>query len=46
MNEEENWMLITYDCQTHGESGLVKPIEIKEKEITETFSKKNRNDKN
>ncbi|MBO6971669.1 MAG: hypothetical protein JJ840_06835 [Prochlorococcus marinus CUG1431] len=39
MNEEK-WMLMTYYCPTHGDSSLVKPIEITKKEMNETFSKK------
>ena len=46
MNEEKNWMLITYYCPTHGDSSLVKPVELTQKEISETFLKKNRNSKN
>ena len=45
MEEKKNWMLMTYYCPTHGESGIVNPIEITKKEIIETFSKKNRNSK-
>jgi len=33
MDQEKNWMLITYYCPTHGDSGLVKPIQITKKEI-------------
>ena len=40
MDEEKNWMLMTYYCQTHGDSGLIKPIEMTKKEITKTFQKK------
>ena len=40
MNEEKEWMLITYYCPTHGDSALVKPIEITKKEISETYFKK------
>ena len=40
MDEEKNWMLMTYYCPTHGDLGIVKPIEIKKKEISETFLKK------
>ena len=43
MNEEKNWMLITYYCPTHGDVGIAKPIEITKKEISGTFSKKERN---
>ena len=40
MNKEKNWMLITYYCPTHGDSGIVKPIEIEKKEISKKFLKK------
>ena len=42
MDEEKKWMLITYYCPTHGESGLVKPIQLTKKEISKKFSKKTR----
>ena len=45
MNEDK-WMLITYYCPTHGDSGILKPIEIPKKEVSETFSRKNRPFKN
>ena len=45
MIEEKKWMLITYYCPTHGDSGIVKPIEITKKEISETFSQKDRSSK-
>ena len=37
MNEEKKWMLMTYYCPTHGDFGIVQPIEITKKEISETF---------
>jgi len=37
MDQEKNWMLMTYYCPTHGDSGLVKPIQLSKKEITKTF---------
>ena len=40
MDQEKNWMLMTYYCPTHGDSGLVKPIQITKKEISKTFLKK------
>ena len=40
MDEEKKWMLMTYYCPTHGNSGIVKPIEITKKEISETLLKK------
>ena len=42
MDQEKNWMLMTYYCPTHGNSGLVKPIQLTKKEISKTFSKKTR----
>ncbi len=40
MDEEKKWMLMTYYCPTHGDSGLVKPIQLTKKEISKTFLKK------
>ena len=46
MDAEKNWMLMTYYCPPHGDSGLVKPIQLTKKEICKTFLKKGRNSKN
>ena len=46
MDKEEKWMLITYYCPTHGDSGIVQPIEITKKEISERFFKKSGDFKN
>ena len=46
MDQEKKWMLITYYCPTHGDSGVVKPIEITKKEISENFLKKVNDSKN
>ena len=46
MDEEKKWMLMTYYCPTHGDSGLVKPIQLPKKEISKTFLKKGRYSKN
>ena len=40
MIDEKKWMLITYYCPTHGDSGIIKPIEITKKEIIRKFLKK------
>ena len=40
MDEEKKWMLMTYYCPTHGDSGFVKPIQLTKKEISKTFLKK------
>ena len=37
MDNEKKWMLMTYYCPTHGDSGLVNPIELTKKEISQTF---------
>ena len=46
MNEEKTWMLMTYYCPTHGNLGIVKPIEITKQEISKKFLKKGRSSKN
>tara|TARA_Y100000991_G_scaffold84661_1_gene63905 strand:- start:179 stop:319 length:141 start_codon:yes stop_codon:yes gene_type:complete len=46
MDEEKKWMLITYYCPTHGDSGIIQPIEISKKEISEKLLKKRRTAKN
>jgi len=45
MNEDKKWMLMTYYCPTHGDSGIVEPVEISKKEISETFLKEGSNSK-
>ena len=40
MDDEKKWLLMTYYCPTHGDSGMVNPIELTKKEISETFLKK------
>ena len=34
MTIEKNWMLITYYCPTHGNSGRVEPLQISRHEIS------------
>ena len=46
MDEEKKWMLMTYYCPTHGDSGLVMQIEPTKKEINKKFLKKERSFKN
>ena len=46
MEEEKIWMLMTYYCPTHGDSGIVQPLETTKKEISEKFLKKFRSSKN
>ncbi len=45
MNEDKKWLLMTYYCPTHGNSSIVKPIEITKKELSETFLKKRKTSK-
>ena len=40
MDTKNKWMLMTYYCPIHGDSGIVKQIEITKKEISETLLKK------
>ena len=46
MDLEKKWMLVTYYCPVHGDSGLLKPIQITKKEISKTFLKKDSSSKN
>ena len=46
MDEQKKWMLMTYYCPTHGDSGLLKPIELTKKEIIKNYVKKGRISKN
>ena len=46
MDEEKKWMLMTYYCPTHGNTGILKPIEIAKKEISKNFLKKDSGSKN
>ena len=46
MDEEKKWMLMTYYCPTHGNLGLVNPIELTKKEISKTLFKKGKSYEN
>ena len=46
MDEEKEWMLMTYYCPTHGDSSLANPIQINKKETDKKFLKKGRSSKN
>ena len=46
MDDEKKWMLMTYYCPTHGDSGLEKSIQLTKKEISKRFLKKIRSSKN
>ena len=45
MDEEKKWMLMTYYCPIHGDSGVVRPIEIIKKEISLSLLEKVRTSK-
>ena len=45
MIDKKKWMLMTYYCPTHGDSGIVQQIEITKKEISATFQKKEGDEK-
>ena len=38
--DKEKWMLMTYYCPTHGDPGILNPLEITKKKISKKFSKK------
>ena len=46
MDKEISWMLMTYYCPTHGDSGIAKKIEITKKETSQILLKKGSNFKN
>ena len=46
MDEDKKWMLMTYYCPTHGDLSIVRPIEITQKEIGQTFLKRGKTSKN
>ncbi len=46
MDQEKKWMLMTYYCPTHGDSGVAKKIEITKKDISKNFLKKVRTTNN
>lgn len=37
MDKNKTWMLLTYYCPTHGETGRIEPIEITSEEIRKNF---------
>ena len=40
MNTDNQWMMMTYYCPTHGDSGRIEPFEIASKDISQTPLKK------
>ena len=45
MDQEKNWMLMTYYCPTHGDSDILRPFEFAKNEISKKFLKENRSSK-
>ena len=45
MNEDKKWMLMTYYCPTHGDSGKVEPIQVTRQEISHNLLDKNKSKK-
>ena len=42
MNEDKKWMLMTYYCPTHGDSGRVEPIQLTRQEISNNLHDKSK----
>ena len=42
MEQEKKWMIMTYYCPTHGNSGILEPVEITKKEIVDSYLVKER----
>ena len=40
MEKEKKWMLMTYYCPTHGDSSILKSIEITKQDISKISLKK------
>jgi hypothetical protein len=45
MNEDKKWMLMTYYCPTHGDSGKVEPIQVTRQEISNNLYDKTKSNK-
>ena len=45
MNQDKKWMLMTYYCPTHGDTGKVEPIQVTRQEIYNKFSDKTKSKK-
>ena len=42
MKEDKKWMLMTYYCPIHGESGRVEPVQVTRREISNNLYKKSK----
>ena len=45
MTEDKKWMLMTYYCPTHGDSGKVEPIQLTRQEIANNLYNKTKSKK-
>ena len=45
MKEDKKWMLMTYYCPTHGDSGRVEPIHVTRREISNNLVEKSKSKK-
>ena len=45
MKEDKKWMLMTYYCPTHGDSGRVEPIQVTRGEISNNLFEKSKSKK-
>ena len=45
MKEDKKWMLMTYYCPTHGDSGKVEPIQVTRQEISNNLYNKTKSKK-
>ena len=42
MYEDKQWMLMTYYCPTHGDTGRVEPLQLTRQEISKKLYKKSK----
>ena len=45
MNKDKKWMLMTYYCPTHGDTGKVEPIQLTRQEISKNLFDNNKSKK-
>ena len=46
MNQDKDWLLMTYYCPLHGEIGKVEPIEIRRQDISNELDNIDKSKKN
>ena len=42
MSKDNKWLLMTYYCPTHGNAGIVEPIQVTRHEISKNLFVKNK----